>query len=187
MVQQMSLGCRFIHIFRVFRFADRQIRTFISTLQGAKINCGRSFHYQQLYFFLEIFSNMSSTVNIIIPTTLPDASQLSCLQNNASIPAPPLLNTTSLSTCSISSFVISADNLLSTCCNTTDHVVVSPYKVSTSNDLVTTGGYSANGCDWTYCNVTGQSGIKEFGKCVSETAPEVEAQCFLNGVSSPIT
>ena len=124
---------------------------------------------------------MSSTVNIIIPTTLPDASQLSCLQNNASIPAPPLLNTTSLSTCSISSFVISADNLLSTCCNTTDHVVVSPYKVSTSNDLVTTGGYSANGCDWTYCNVTGQSGIKEFGKCVSETAPEVEAQCFLNG------
>jgi hypothetical protein len=44
-----------------------------------------------------------------------------------------------------------------------------------------TGGYTANGCDWTYCNVTGQSGIKEFGKCVSEAAPEVEGQCFLNG------
>ena len=47
--------------------------------------------------------------------------------------------------------------------------------------MVTTGGYTVNGCDWTYCNVTGQGGIETFQKCVSETAPEVEGQCFKGG------
>jgi hypothetical protein len=124
---------------------------------------------------------MKSQVSIIIPTTLADASQLTCLQHNVSIPAPPLLDTPSLSTCSISSFIKNGDNLLSSCCNTTDHVVVSPYIIPTSNDLVMTGGYTADGCDWAYCNVTGQSGIEEFESCLRATAPEVKAQCYSGG------
>jgi hypothetical protein len=44
-----------------------------------------------------------------------------------------------------------------------------------------TGGYSADDCDWTYCNVTGNSGVSTFESCVSKTAPEIEAQCFVAG------
>jgi len=123
---------------------------------------------------------MSSQISITLPNTLPDASLFTCL--NQTMPSPPLHQSSSLSTCSISAFIRNGDNLLSTCCNTTDHVVISPYVLSASNDLVMTGGYTTNGCDWTYCNVTSRSAIDEFGKCVKETAPQVDARCFTGGV-----
>lgn len=125
---------------------------------------------------------MSSQVRILIPATLKAAPQSPCLNSNTSIPPPPLIHSSSLATCSISSFVVHADNLLSTCCNTTDHTVLPPYAISAVNDLVVTGGYTAaDGCDWSYCNVTGRGGVEAFAKCVQEAAPGVGWRCFVGG------
>lgn len=44
-----------------------------------------------------------------------------------------------------------------------------------------TSDYSANGCDWSYCNVSDRSGIDEFEKRLNTAALEVEGQCFLGG------
>jgi len=48
---------------------------------------------------------------------------------------------------------------------------------------VETGGYLKDGCAWEYCNVTGQSGVDTFGKCIQTTkdslGTEVLGKCFI--------
>jgi hypothetical protein len=56
------------------------------------------------------------------------------------------------------------------------------YTPSNLFDQVPTAGYAANGCQWRYCNVTGQGGIDAFDKCLSTTntraGSAVKGKCF---------
>ena len=48
---------------------------------------------------------------------------------------------------------------------------------------VETGGYIGDWCAWEYCNVTGQSGVDTFEKCIQTTdtslGMEVPGKCFV--------
>ena len=120
--------------------------------------------------------------------TISYASQLACRHFNTSIPGPPILANSSDASCAISKFIPSAEVLLSSCCNTTTGNIVKAnshgaYTPSNLFKQVPTAGYSVDGCDWTYCNVTGQSGIDAFEKCLNTTTMnagmDIKGKCFM--------
>lgn len=121
-------------------------------------------------------------------------AQLACRHSNTSIPGPPFLAHAAVASCAVSAFLPSSEVLLSTCCNTTTGNIVRPNArgaYAPSNifqQLVPTAGYTADGCDWRYCNVTGQPGIDAFGKCLEETTKragsDVQGKCFTGAKAS---
>lgn len=99
---------------------------------------------------------------------------------------PPVLSNSSGTACAISQHVPAVELLLSTCCNTTaGHIVKQKadgnYKTDIF-DMVHTEGYTADGCNWRYCYVTGQGGIDTFGKCLNsvnkQTKKAINGKCF---------
>lgn len=119
--------------------------------------------------------------------TIPYALQLACRHPNTTIPGPPVLAHSTSAACAVSQFVPSAELILSTCCNTTTGNIVREnanggYTPSNIFVQVPTAGYAANGCQWRYCNVTGQGGIDSFDRCLNTTniraGTAVKGQCF---------